>query len=326
MTLIQTWKRCCLIAVAAAGVATMDVANAQDYPARPIQIIGPYAAGASTDTLARTLAPSLTRQLGQPILVNNRPGAGGIIAAQEALRAASDGYTILLVSAAMLTVNQSIYSRLPYDPIKDFAPVTIAVRMPMALVVNPSEPIKNVQDLISFAKANPNKLTFGSAGTGTTQHLAGELFKSMTGVKITHVPYRGGAPAMTDLLGGQISMMFVQAPSALQQVKSGRIRAIAVDGAKRDPDMPDVPTADESGVKGYDLNSWYGFVVSARVPEPVVRKLHDAIVQALKENEQKLAALGYSIDGGSAQDMADAIASESKKWAAIVKAADIKAD
>jgi len=326
MTFIQTWKRCCLIAMATVGVAMVNVAGAQDYPTRPIQIIGPYAAGASTDTLARALVPSLTKHLGQPILVNNRPGAGGIIAAQEALRASADGYTILLVSAAMLTVNQSIYSKLPYDPIKDFAPITIAVRMPMALVVNPSQPIKNVQDLISFAKANPNKLTFGSAGTGTTQHLAGELFKSMTGVNIMHVPYRGGAPAMTDLLGGQISMMFVQAPSALQQVKSGRIRAIAVDGTKRDPDMPDVPTADESGVKGYDLNSWYGFVVSSHVPEPVIRKLHDAIVQALKENEQKLAVLGYSIDGGSPQQMGDAIAAESKKWAAIVKAANIKAD
>lgn len=326
MTFIQIWKRFCLIAVAAIGIAATVTAQAQSFPSRPIQIIGPYAAGASTDLLARTLLPSLTRQLGQTVLVNNRPGAGGIIAAQEALRAPADGHTILLVSAAMLTVNQSIYAKLPYDPLKDFAPVTIGVRMPIALVVNPSEPIKNVQELIAYGKANPGKLTFGSAGTGTTQHLAGELFKSMTGLEITHVPYRGGAPAMTDLLGGRLSMMFVQAPSALQQVKSGKIRAIAIDGTKRDPDLPDVPTVDESGVKGYDLNSWYGFVVPSGVPEPVVRKLHDVFVQALKENEQKLAEQGYSVDGGSAREMADAIAAESKKWAAIVKAANIKAD
>jgi len=326
VTLIRMWKRCCLIAITVIGVAALGTAHAQNFPSRPVQIIGPYAAGASTDLLARTLLPSLTKQLGQTVLVNNRPGAGGIIAAQETLRAPADGHTILLVSAAMLTVNPSIYSKLPYDSIKDFAPITIGVRMPMAIVVNPSEPVKNVQELIALAKAHPGKLTFGSAGTGTTQHLAGELFKSMTGVDITHVPYKGGAPAMTDLLGGRLTMMFVQAPSALQQVKSGKIRAIAVDGTKRDPDLPDVPTTDESGVKGYDLNSWYGFVVPAGVPEPVVRKLHDAFVQALKENEAKLAEQGYIVDGGSAKDMADAIAFESKKWAAVVKAANIKAD
>jgi tripartite-type tricarboxylate transporter receptor subunit TctC len=326
VTLIQISKRRCLLAAAALCVAAAGMVHAQDFPTRPVQIIGPYAAGASTDTLARMLTASLSKELGQPVVVSNKPGAGGIIAAQETLRAPADGYTILLVSSAMLTVNQSIYSKLPYDPLKDFAPVGISVRMPIALVVNPAQPIKNVQELIAYAKANPGKLTFGSAGTGTTQHLAGELFKSMTGADILHIPYKGGAPAMVDLIGGQISMMFVQAPSALQQIKGGKIRALAVDGVKRDPDLPDVPTADESGVKGYDLNSWYGFVVPAGVPEPALHKLQAAVAKALKENEAKLTEQGYLIDGGSPKDMADAIAAESKKWAVVVKAANIKAD
>ena len=327
MTLIQTWKRCCLIAAAAIGVATTGTASAQDnYPNKPIRLITPYAAGASTDVLARTVAQSLTRDLGQPVLVDNRPGAGGIIAAQETLRAPADGYTILLTSAGIVTMNQSIYPKLPYDPIKDFAPITIGVRMPIVLVVNLSVPIKNVGDLIANANANPGKLTYGSAGTGTSQHLAGELFKYMTGVDIVHIPYRGGAPAMNDLLGGHINMMFVQVPSALPQLKAGKVRAIAVGSDKRDPKMPDIPTVAESGVKGYNSDTWYGFIAPTGVPEPVLQKLHTAIVQALKENEPQLSEQGFNVDGGSAKEMADTISTESKKWAAVIKTANIHAE
>jgi tripartite-type tricarboxylate transporter receptor subunit TctC len=312
----------CVVSVGLVGVA----ANAQNFPNKPIRLITPYAAGASTDLLARAVANALTRDLGQPVVVDNRPGAGGIIAAQETLRSPADGYTFLLTSAGILTMNQSIYPKLPYDPYKDFASITIAVRMPIVIIVNPSVPIKNAQDRIAEAKANPGKLTYGSAGTGTSQHLAGELFKHMTGADIAHVPYRGGAPAMNDLLGGQINLMFVQVPSALPQIKAGKVRAIAVGSDQRDPKMPDVPTVAESGVRGYNSDTWYGFVAPAGVPAPIIEKLHAAIVRALKDNEQKMSEQGFNVDGGSAKEMADTLVAESKKWATVIKAANIKAE
>ena len=192
-----------LSAASLAWLAPMSQAYAQDFPARPIRMVTPYPPGASTDLLARLVAAGMTRVLGQTVVVDARPGAGGTLAAQEVARAAPDGYTFLLVSAGMVTMNQSIYKKLPYDPIKDFSPLTVAVRMPIVTIANPSRPFRNVQELIAYAKAHPGKLSYGSAGTGTSQHLAGELFKSMAGVNILHVPYKGGAPAMNDLLGGQ---------------------------------------------------------------------------------------------------------------------------
>lgn len=328
MTYIKNWSRRRLIAaaVAAAGCAAIGAAQAQDFPSRPIKLIAPFAAGASTDFLARTVAQSMSKDLGQPVVVENKPGAGGALAAEAVARAAPDGHTFLLTSAGIVTMNQSIYSKLPYDPIKDFAPLTIAVRMPIVTVVHPSLPITNVKELLAYARANPGKLTYGSAGTGTSQHLAGELFKSMAKVSMLHIPYRGGGPAMNDLLAGQINLMFVQVPSALPQVKAGKVRAIAVGSDKRDPMLPDVPTVSESGVKGYNSDTWYGFVMPASVPAAIGQKLHAAIVNALKENEQKLTARGFNVDGGSQKEMGDTIVAESRKWAEVIKAADIKGD
>lgn len=305
---------------------TVISAFAQEFPSKPIRLIAPFAAGASTDFLARVVAQSMSKTLGQPVVVDNKPGAGGILAAEQTMHAAPDGYTFMLTSAGIVTMNQSIYSKLPYDPVKDFAPLSIAVRMPIVLVVNPSVPIQNMKDLLAYAKANPGKLTYGSAGTGTSQHLAGELFKSMSHTSMLHIPYRGGAPAMNDLLANQISMMFVQVPSVLPHIQAGKIRPIAVGSDKRDGKLPNVPTVAESGIAGYNSDTWYGFVLPAGVPQPIVEKMHMAIVDALKENRQKLTDQGFNIDGGTPQKMAETIKEESAKWAQVIKAANIKAD
>lgn len=318
------WVKSLLVSMLALGSAA--AALAQDFPVRPIRLIAPFAAGASTDLLARVVAQSMTRQLGQPVVVDNKPGAGGIVAAEQAARAAPDGYTFMLTSAGIVTMNQSIYNKLPYDPIKDFAPLTIAVRMPIAVVVNPSVGINNMSELLAYAKANPGKLTYGSAGTGTSQHLAGELFKSMAHVNLLHVPYKGGSPAMNDLLANQVSMMFVQVPSALPQIQAGKIRAIAVGSDKRDSKLPNVPTVAESGISDYNSDTWYGFVMPAGVPQPIAQKLYASVIDALKENEQRLSEQGFNIDGGSPGKMAETIKAEAAKWAGVIKAANIKAD
>lgn len=320
----DTHRRLLLGSALALLLAVPGAARAQDFPAKPMRLIVPFAAGASTDFLARTVAQAMGKELGQQVIVDNKPGAGGALAAEAVARAAPDGYTFLLTSAGIVTMNQHIYAKLPYDPLKDFTPLTIAVRMPIVTVVNPAVPVTNLQELLAYAKAHPGKLTYGSAGTGTSQHLAGELFKSMADVDLLHVPYRGGGPAMTDLLAGQINMMFVQVPSALPQVKAGKVRAIAVGSDKRDALMPEVPTVAEGGVKGYNSDTWYGFVLPAGVPAPVAQRMHAAIVKALKESASKLAEHGFNVDGGSAREMGDTIVAESRKWAAVIKAADIK--
>jgi tripartite-type tricarboxylate transporter receptor subunit TctC len=312
------------VAAASLCIAFFGSSSAQDFPNKPIRLIAPFAAGASTDLLARTVAQAMSKDLGQSVIVENKPGAGGILAAEQVARAAPDGYTFLLTSAGIVTMNQHIYPKLSYDPIKDFAPLTIAVRMPIVTVVHPSLPVRNVQELLAYAKANPGKLNYASAGTGTSQHLAGELFKSMANVTLLHVPYKGGAPAMNDLLAGQVQLMFVQVPSALPQIKAGKIRAIAVGSDKRDPNLPDVPTVNESGVKGYNSDTWYGFVAPAGVPEPILQKLQSSIVKALKENASRLQDFGFLVDGGTAREMGNTIRAESKKWGAVIKAANIR--
>ncbi|WP_265307597.1 Bug family tripartite tricarboxylate transporter substrate binding protein [Verminephrobacter eiseniae] len=307
-------------------LATGSAAQTQDFPNRPIRLIAPFAAGASTDFLARTIAQTMSRNLGQPVVVDNKPGAGGILAAEQTARAAPDGYTFMLTSAGIVTMNQSIYSQLPYDPIKEFAPLTIAVRMPIVVVVHPSLPVKSVPELLAYAHAHPGKLSYGSSGVGTSQHLAGELFKSMTKASILHIPYRGGGPAMNDLLANQIGLMFVQLPSALPQIQAGKVRAIAIGSEQRDPKLPAVPTVSESGLKGYNSDTWYGFVMPTGAPSAIVQTLYQAIIAALKENAQRLSGHGFNVDGSNPQQMADTIATEAKKWALVIKAADIRAD
>lgn len=323
MHYMKSWRNY-LLAVLVTGMGFGAIA--QEYPVKPIRLIAPFAAGASTDFLARVVAQSMSKKLGQSVVVDNKPGAGGILAAEMTARAAPDGYTFMLTSAGIVTMNQSIYNKLPYDPIKDFMPMSIAVRMPIAVVVSPSAPIENMAELLAYAKANPGKLTYGSAGAGTSQHLAGELFKSMANVNLLHVPYRGGGPAMNDLLANQVSMMFVQVPSALPQIQAGKVRAIAVGSDKRDPKMPNIPTVAEAGIAGYNSDTWYGFVLPAGVPSAIAQKLQTALIDALKESEPKLTEQGFNIDGGSPKQMEETIKAEAVKWAAVIKSANIKAD
>src|SRR6218665_2549640 len=232
----------------------------------------------------------------------------------------------MLRSGGIYNINQTIYSQLPHDPIKEFAPLSIAVRMPIVVVVHPSLPVKSVPELLAYAHAHPGKLSYGSSGVGTSQHLAGELFKSMTKASILHIPYRGGGPAMNDLLANQIGLMFVQLPSALPQIQAGKVRAIAIGSEQRDPKLPAVPTVSESGLKGYNSDTWYGFVMPTGAPPAIVQTLYQAIIAALKEKAQRLSGHGFNVDGGNPQQMADTIATEAKKWALVIKAADIRAD
>lgn len=319
----NTVKSLALMVLTLTGIVIPPYVHSQDFPTRPIKILAPYVAGASTDALARTVAQGMSQILGQAVLVENRPGAGGIVAADLLAKAPADGYTIMLTSEGILTMNPSLYKKISYDPVKDFDPLTIAVRMPLLIVANPAQPFNTVSELLRLAKASPASLSYGSAGVGSSQHMAGELFKLMSGVDILHVPYKGGAPAMNDLLGNQVSLMFVQLPSALSQVRANRIKVIAIGSPTRNPQLPDVPTVDEAGVIGYNSDTWYGFNMPHGVPENIAKILHDAIVKSLEMNRARLANDGFFIDGGSRQEMAQTVERDLIKWATVVKQAGI---
>jgi tripartite-type tricarboxylate transporter receptor subunit TctC len=309
-----------------AGLALAGPAKAQDYPSKPIRLVVPFAAGGATDVLARLVGERLTASLGQQVVVDNRPGAGGNIGSDIVARAEPDGYTILMGAVGTHAINPSLYPKMPYDPVKDFAPVTLVASVPNVLVVNPEVPAKSVEELIDLAKAKPGELNFASSGNGTSIHLSGELFKAMTGTDIVHVPYKGSGPAVTDLLGGQVQMMFDNMPSSLPHVKAGKLRALGVTSAKRSPALPEVPTIAEAGVPGYDATSWFGILAPAGTPEPVVTRLQGAIVQALGEPEmrQRMADLGAEPVGDTPAEFGQFIAAEIAKWAKVVNDAGVK--
>ena len=309
-----------------AGLALIAPAKAQDYPSKPIRLVVPFAAGGATDVLARLVGERLTATLGQQVVVDNRPGAGGNIGSDLVARAEPDGYTILMGAVGTHAINPSLYPKMPYDPVKDFAPVTLVASVPNVLVINPGVPANSVQELIDLAKAKPGELNFASSGNGTSIHLSGELFKAMTGTDIVHVPYKGSGPAVTDLLGGQVQMMFDNMPSSLPHVKAGKLRALGVTSAKRSPALPEVPTIAEAGVPGYDATSWFGILAPAGTPEPVVTRLQGAIVQALGEPEmrQRMADLGAEPVGDTPAEFGQFIAAEIAKWAKVVNDAGVK--
>src|SRR5438034_5972010 len=248
--------------VVAAPVALGQVA----YPTKPVRLVVPFPAGGTTDLLARAAAQKLSEAWGQQVIVDNRPGAAGNIGAELVAKAAPDGYTLLMGTVGTHAINASLYAKMPYDHVKDFAPVILVAGVPNVLVVNPSLPVHSVQELIAYAKANPGKLNFASSGSGTSIHLSGELFKVMTGVQMTHVPYKGSAPALQDLLGGQVQLMFDNLPPSLPQIKAGRLRALAVTSATRAPALPDVPTVAEAGLPGFEASSWFGVLAPAGTP------------------------------------------------------------
>ena len=315
-------------ACAATLVAATPAFAQADYPSKPIRLVVPFPPGGTTDILARAVAQKLTEDWHQQVIVDNRPGAGGNIGADLVAKSAPDGYTLLMGTIGTQAINPSLYARMPYDAQKDFAPVILVAGVPNVLEVNPALPVHTVQELIAYAKANPGKLNFASSGNGTSIHLSGELFKSMTGVQMTHVPYKGSAPALADLAGGQVQLMFDNLPSSLGLIKGGKLRAIAVTSAQRSPALPDIPTIAESGLPAYEATAWFGVLAPAKTPPAIVDKLNAAIGAWLSspEGKDKLASQGAAAAGGSAADFTRFIASETTKWAKVVKASGAHID
>jgi tripartite-type tricarboxylate transporter receptor subunit TctC len=299
----------------------------KSYPNKAIRMIVPFAPGGSNDIMGRLVAAKLTESMGQQVVVDNRPGASGIVGTDLAAKAAPDGYTVLVMSLTF-TVNPSIRSKLPYDTEKDLVPVTLIASAPLILVVHPSLPVKSVKEFIAYAKANPGKLNFGSGGPGSTPHLAGEMLKTMAGLEMTHVPYKGGGPALADLLGGQIQLMLENIPSTLPFVKSGKLRVLAVTSKKRSPTVPDVPTLDEAALKGYELTGWNGLFVPRGTPRAIVNQLHAETVKALAapDVKERLAAMSAEPGGESPEKFAVFIKAEIGKWAKIAKEAGLKVE
>ena len=296
-------------------------AMAQAYPTKPVTIIVPFAAGGTTDILARIIGQALTAELGQSVVVDNRAGAGGNIGGQAAAKATPDGHTLFMGTVGTHAINASLYKKMPFDPVKDFAPLTRVANVPNLLVANPAQPYKSVKDLIAYAKANPGKVNFGSSGNGSSIHLSGELFKSLAKVDMQHVPYKGSAPAVTDLLGNQIGIMFDNMPSAIQHVRSGKLVPLAVTTAKRSPELPNVPTIAEAGVPGYEATSWFGMFAPAGTPAPVLAKLNAAIVKVLAQPDvkKKINEQGAEVYSETPEQFAAFIQAESVKWGKVVK-------
>ena len=328
MTIAHFTSRRGLLAAAAACALWPALAAAQAFPTKPITIIVPFAAGGTTDILARIIAQGLTAELGQSVVVDNRAGAGGNIGGQAAARAAADGYTLFMGTVGTHAINAALYKKMPFDPVKDFAPLTRVANVPNLLVANPAQPFKTVQELIAYAKANPGKVNFGSSGSGSSIHLSGELFKSMAKVDMQHVPYKGSAPAVTDLLGNQIAIMFDNMPSAIQHVRSGKLRAIAVTTAKRSPELPDVPTIAEAGVPGYEATSWFGMFAPAATPAPVVGQLNKALVKVLAQPDikKRINEQGAETAGETPEQFAAFIQQESVKWGKVVRESGASVD
>jgi tripartite-type tricarboxylate transporter receptor subunit TctC len=311
--------------IALVGLAASLTGFAQAYPDKPIKIYHGFAAGGGADLLLRTLLPQLSENLGQQVIVEYRPGAGGNIAMETVARAAPDGYTLLMGTPG-LAINPSLYANLPFDPLKDFAPVSLIGTVQNVLIVNPAVSAKDVRELIALAKANPGKLNFASSGTGTSLHLAGELFKVSTGVDIVHIPYKGGAQAMTDVISGQAEMMWNVLPSALPQIKAGTVKALAVTGKVRSDALPDVPTMREAGVADYIAITWNGILAPANTPKAIVAKLNDAIVKALQTPAMKgkYAAIGQDLAWSTPDEFAAFLAEESARWSKTIRTAGIK--
>jgi tripartite-type tricarboxylate transporter receptor subunit TctC len=317
-----------LAATFAAGSFTALPAAAQAYPTKPITIVVPFAAGGTTDILARVIGEALKKELGQPVVIDNRAGAGGNIGAALAAKAVPDGHTLFMGTVGTHAINAALYKKLSFDPVKDFAPLTRVAMVPNLLVANPARPYKTVKELVAYAKSKPGQVTFGSSGNGSSIHLSGELFNSLAKVDMIHVPYKGSAPAVTDLVGGQIDIMFDNMPSAIQHVRNGRLRAIAVTTAKRSPELPDVPTIAEAGVPGYEATSWFGMFAPAATPAPVVAKLNAALVKVLADADvkKKLAEQGAEPYSEKPEQFAEFIRKESAKWSQVVKAAGATVD
>lgn len=317
-----------LAALALGGGLVAGPARAADaYPSKPLRLVVGYAAGGATDVIARLVGAKLQESLGQTVVIDNKPGANSNLGAEQVVRSPADGYTVYVYTIAN-TINATLYEKLGYDPLKDFEPVGLIAKVPNLLVVNNNVPVKTVAEYVAYTKAQPNGITFASSGSGSSIHLSGEMFKMVTKLNMLHVPYRGSAPAVTDLIGGQVQSMFDNAPSALPHVQGGRLRAIAITSAQRSPLLPDVPTIAESGYPGFDVQSWFGLALPAGTPRPVVDRLNAAMQQVIAQGEvqQRLAALGATPAPGAPAQMGEFMAAEVKRWRAVVQASGARAE
>ena len=324
-----SWVTSLAVSVGMAGaLLSSPAALAQAFPNKPLRLICPFPPGGAVDIASRAIAQELSKNLGQPVTVENRPGAGGNIGGAEAARANPDGYTIFMTTSGIQAINPVLYAKMPFDPNKDLVPVSALVSLNNVLVLHPSIKANSVPEVIAMAKSQPGAMNYASSGSGTSIHMSGEMFKSLTGVNITHIPYKGSAPAMTDLLGGQVMMMFDNIPSAIPHIKSGKLKALATTGSKRDPLLPDLPTLAEAGVSGYESGVWFGLAVPANTPRDVVMKLNAEAIKGTRSPDfvKRMTQLGYNIMGTSPEVMLDMSRAEVQRWGPIVRSSGAKAD
>ena len=325
----------CTVALAALELFAVPALAQATWPTKPVRIVVPFAAGGTTDILARAMAPELSKAFGQQFIVDNRAGAGGNIGTDIVAKAPNDGYTLLMGTVGTHGINRALYAKLPFDPIKDFSPVTLVAAVPNVMEMNADKArtmgIRNVTDFIKYAKAHPGQLNMASSGSGTSIHLAGELFKSMTGTFMTHIPYRGSAPALLDMVGGNADVMFDNLPSSMQQIKGGKLLALAVTSSKRSTALPDVPTVEEAGgptLKGFEASSWFGLLAPTGTPPEIVNRIQQEVAKSLGTPavKEKMLAQGAVPSGNSPAEFADLIAREHTKWAKVVKDSGAKVD
>ncbi len=329
-------RRLLLGAAALASCATaLPVLAQSGWPNKPIRMVVPFAPGGTTDILARAVAVELTKSLGQPVVVDNRAGAGGNIGSDIVAKAAPDGYTILMGTVGTHAINKWLYDKMPYDPVKDFVPISLVAGVPNVMVVNADKAralkIHNVKDFIAYAKANPGKLNMASSGNGTSIHMAGELFKTMTGAYMVHFPYKGSGPALMDMVGGNMDVMFDNLPSAMQQIRAGKLTALAVTSSQRSAALPDVPTVEQAGgpeLRGFEASSWFGLLAPAGTPPEIVNRIQQDVAEAIKSPDvnERLLAQGAIPSGNTPQQFAALIDAELKKWQPVVKASGAKVD
>ncbi|MBN9461676.1 MAG: tripartite tricarboxylate transporter substrate binding protein [Burkholderiales bacterium] len=314
---------------AVAAIACASFAHAQAaYPARPVRIVVPFPPGGATDIVAREIAERLTKAMGQPFVVENRAGASGNIGVELVARSAPDGYTLVVGAPQTLTINPQLFRNLPFDPQRDLAPIVVIASVPNVLLVTNRLPVKTPQELIALARAQPGKLNYGSSSIGGTPHLSAELFKSMTNSYIVHIPYRGSSPALQDLIGGQIEMMFDNLPAALPHIRSGKVRALAVTTLERTASAPELPTLDESGVKGFDSQGWFALLAPAGTPQPVLERINAEVnrILATQEFRERLQRVGADPVGGSIADFRQRLRNETERWGKVIRFANITAE
>jgi tripartite-type tricarboxylate transporter receptor subunit TctC len=321
----MTWLRS--IACAALTAAAFSV-QAQAFPSKPIRLVCPFPPGGAVDIASRAIAAELSKTIGQPVNVENRPGAGGNIGGVEVVRSAADGYTLLMTTSGINGINPVLYRKMPFDPNKDLTSVAALVSLSNVLVVHPSVKANSVSDLLAMLKADPGKMTFASSGSGTSIHMSGEMFMHLTGTKMIHVPYKGSAPAITDLLGGQVQLMFDNIPSALPHIRSGKLRALATTGGKRDPALPDLPTIAEAGVKGYEAGVWLGLAAPTGTPAEVINKISAEAIKGTRSPDfvKRMTELGYVIMGVGPEQMTAMLKAELERWTPVIKASGAVAE